>query len=168
MKKILLIFSVFLILAGCSGTKQSQGDDFGYETLKGQSHIIKGLTYEEIKERESNKDTYFLMIGRPSCGVCVDSVLPYSQEAEKNNLEEVYYYSFEEMVEQMNTQGKLDSKNEEAYKYLEGYLDFKGETPKFYYIKDGKLVFTSDDVDSSNVSTWNELLDKFFKEATSK
>ena len=166
MRKLLLVFSVFLLLVGCSSSASS--DDFDYGTLKGQQHIIKEVTYDDIKQKEKDKETYFLMIGRPSCGICVDSILPYSQEAEKSGIKEVYYFSFEDMFQQGTVTGKLDAKNEEAYEYLGKYLDFDGATPMFYYIKDGKLVFNSSEVDSKNLSSWNELFDKFFKEATNK
>ncbi|WP_423362947.1 hypothetical protein [Mycoplasma sp. P36-A1] len=162
MKKILLLLTVFILsitIVGCS-----QDNSLGYETLKNQDHIIKEIDYNQLKEKQDNKESFYLMIGRPSCSHCVDTILEYSNIAKEHNIKEVYYYSFEEIAQKtMNNQALSEDENKQ-YDYLKEQLKFEGATPAFYYIKEGKLALSTDDIDTSNLTTWSEVLNKFFDE----
>ncbi|MDL2211602.1 hypothetical protein LJB88_01870 [Erysipelotrichaceae bacterium OttesenSCG-928-M19] len=171
MKKILSLILVLLLVVACASndsnteTDAASANNLGYETLTNQDHIIKEVSFDDLKKMNEAKESYYLMIGRPSCGPCVGSILDYSTVAKNNGIKEVYYFSFEEMAMQMNSNnGYVDDNNKEAHDYLLSYYNFQDSTPTFYYVKEGKVALNSNDMNLDNYNSWQEILNDFYQE----
>ncbi|MDH6603487.1 thioredoxin-related protein [Bacilli bacterium PM5-9] len=165
MKKKLLLLPLLLLVVACSSTSNetTNTETFGYETLENKNHIIKELSIDDIKEKEKNNDTYYLMIGRPSCSYCVDNILNFSDKAIENKIDTVYYYNFEDIYLEFEEQGKLSKKSDEEFKYLEKYLKFDGSTPVFFFIESGQLIFSTNNLmNDTSLKSWDDILTKFF------
>ena len=165
MKKLVGILCLLFFVCACSNNKD---DNFGYPSLDNQNHIIKQVNINEIKDRRANKDTYYLAVGRPSCPACVEAMPEYSKVAQENGLKEAFYFSFEDMAQEFMQNGQLTGQLKKDYQFLQEYLLFDGSTPQFYFIKDGKVVYTSNDINNDNLTSWRQVLEIFFKEAAKK
>ena len=103
------------------------------------------------------------MIGRVSCPVCADTILTYSKVAQESGVKEVYYFSLEDIYQQYTKDSMFNEENNEILDYLENYLKFDGATPVFYYIKDGQLKHSSNEIIGINKMSWEDKLRKLFE-----
>lgn len=166
--KYFMVLALALMLAAC-GSSQTKSPDFGYANLEGKTHPVKEVDAAKLEEMNNNKETYYLMIGRPSCPHCVDAVEIYVNITQEKKLENVYYFSFEDMFVAMS-ENKMNDQQKKDYAYLEKAFKFEGATPSFYYVKEGKVSSTADDVVNANpgLGSWQEVLDLFFENTLEK
>ena len=165
MKKLLLFFSLLIFIVGCSSnsvTEGTQTETFGYSTLEGKTHIIHQVSVADIKKMLEDKESFFLMIGRPSCSHCVEAIPEYTTIAQKHGLEKIYYFSFEEMVQEFDKNGELSEQSNKDFEYLTQKFGFEGSTPVFYFVKDGTMEVSSDQIIGIKLPTWTETLEKMF------
>ncbi|MEG0284063.1 MAG: hypothetical protein RR543_04470 [Erysipelotrichales bacterium] len=175
MKKRLLTLLILLFVAvGCGANDKEESkenttqikESYGYDSLENLKHNIVKLSYEDLKAKVDKKESFFIMIGRPSCPPCVMSIPSYSSISQEEGVKEVYYFDYELIYENQDDKGKIkDPKLQKQMDYLTQTFNFDGSTPSYYKVKDGvKVATTNDLVDDEKYKTWDDILKYFIKE----
>lgn len=135
MKKILLsIVCCLLVLSGCASPEK-----------------IKTITIPEFKEKIKNKDSFVVMVSRPSCEHC-QLMKEMLDETTKDHDTIIYNIVL----------------NEESYdilvgdvKKLEPYLSEPGTTPHVYYVREGKEIDSFEGFDEDRPDQFWEFIKKY-------
>lgn len=84
MKKLLKYFTLFIIplvfIIGCENTSKNEN-----EKAQNEEHL-KTITYDELKEKISNKDTFILEVVQTGCPNCTEFTPVFTKVLEENNI----------------------------------------------------------------------------------
>lgn len=159
MKKILmsiLVLGTLTLFTGCSKevkedatSKKDETVNYeGYELPK--DHAFVSISPEELDEKISKNENFFVFFGRDSWPYCVEAAPFISEKAKSNNIDEVYYFNVETY---------------DGEKYFKEY-NFSG-VPNVIYIKDGVFQDSSQLYDFKEAKTpedyYNEVFKQFFE-----
>ena len=120
MKKILFLITSLLLLTGCSKGKLSE------------------ISYNEFKTKLDNKEEFVLVIGRASCGHCLDYKETLNKVFEKYKVT-LYYVDLDSFT----------SEEEEKFKTKILFDNNLIETPTTVYLKEGKEANKRDRIEGA-------------------
>lgn len=99
------------------------------------------LSYNDVKEKIDNKETFVLCISRTTCSHCAD-FKPKLKEVAKDNNIDIYYID-------------VDKYDEEEFSNL---ISFDGSTPTTIFIKNGEEETTSNRINGD--TSKSKIIDK--------
>lgn len=146
MKKLVIILTFLLILAGCSTIKVEKVDDdnntdairFNKEyKLNDKNNVYKYATYDNAIDM-LKKESGIIYLGFPSCTLCKEIVSVLNESAKENNINSILYYNFKD-IRDNNTDEYVKLKELiSEYITLEEYEKIKA--PTVIFINNGDIV----------------------------
>lgn len=141
MKKILFIMALFLFslsLTSCNYSNDSLIEDY---PLLQKDNIVHTIDAKTFLDKISNKETFAIMLGFPSCPWCQELMPHYNLVAKSLGIKELFYIDIKDMRDNPESSDRI------YFLAIDEYLELAKDTtkdrinaPTIVIIKNGKFV----------------------------
>lgn len=95
-KKFWLVLIMLLVSVTFSSCQKEDTIMRDYPSITDENHVFEETTINDIIEKLTNKESFYLIMGFPECPWC-QSLMPVLNEVAKNYEQKIYYLNIKDM-----------------------------------------------------------------------